>query len=123
LSDLTNLALAACTGDWCLYLQADEVLHEDDAPTIRARCEELQGDARVEGLLFDYLHFFGDYRHVQVGQGWYAREIRVIRNGIGVRSVRAAAYPRRCRARVQGPWPSTMGRSVGSRAGTDRTRR
>lgn len=94
-SDLTNVALAACSGDWCLYLQADELIHEDDAPTIRARCEELRDDARVEGLLLDYLHFFGDYRHVQVGQGWYAREIRVIRNGIGVRSVRDAQSFRR----------------------------
>ena len=89
-SDLTNRALEACTGDWCLYVQADEVLHEDDGATLRARCEALAGDRRVEGLLFDYLHFFGDYRHVQRGQGWYAREIRVVRNGMGIRSVRDA---------------------------------
>jgi hypothetical protein len=89
-SDLTNVALAACAGDWCLYLQADEVLHEDDLPLIRARCEELQADRRVEGMLFDYLHFFGDYTHVQRGQGWYRAEIRLVRNHIGVRSVRDA---------------------------------
>jgi len=89
-SDLTNVALGACTGDWCLYVQADEVLHEDDASRIRSRCEELRDDPRVEGLLFDYLHFFGDYCHLQRGQGWYAREIRVVRNGIGARSVRDA---------------------------------
>jgi len=89
-ADLTNVALDACTGDWCLYIQADEAVHEDDLPTIRDRCERLLGDRRVEGLLFDYLHFFGDYRHVQTGHGWYQKEIRVIRNGIGVRSVRDA---------------------------------
>jgi glycosyltransferase involved in cell wall biosynthesis len=89
-ADLTNVALAECTGDWCLYIQADEALHEDDVPTLRARCEELLDDRRVEGLLFDYLHFFGDYHHIQDGQGWYQKEIRVIRNGIGVRSVRDA---------------------------------
>jgi hypothetical protein len=89
-SDLTNVALDACSGDWCLYLQADEVLHEDDAASLRARCHELQQDARVEGMLFDYLHFFGDYQHLQRGQGWYATEIRLIRNHIGVRSVRDA---------------------------------
>ena len=44
----------------------------------------------MAGLLFDYLHFFGDYRHVQKGHGWYQREIRVIRNHVGVRSVRDA---------------------------------
>ncbi|MCG6955898.1 MAG: hypothetical protein LJF04_07895 [Gemmatimonadetes bacterium] len=89
-ADLTNVALDACTGDWALYIQADEVLHEDDLPVLRSRCEELLEDKRVEGLLFDYLHFFGDYRHIQDGQGWYQKEIRVIRTGIGVRSVRDA---------------------------------
>jgi len=89
-SDLTNVALDACAGDWCLYLQADEVLHEDDHPVIRARCAQLLEDRRVQGMLFDYLHFFGDYRHVQRGQGWYRSEIRLVRNGIGVRSVRDA---------------------------------
>jgi glycosyltransferase involved in cell wall biosynthesis len=89
-ADLTNVALERCSGDWCLYIQADEVLHEDDAPRLRDRCEALTDDERVQGLLFDYLHFFGDYHHVQRGHGWYQREIRVIRNRIGVCSVRDA---------------------------------
>jgi hypothetical protein len=94
-SDMTNAALDACTGDWCLYLQADEVLHEDDHAAIRRRCEELLDDRRVEGMLFDYLHFFGDYEHVQRGQGWYPREIRLVRNRSGIRSVRDAQSFRR----------------------------
>lgn len=89
-ADLTNRALERCTGDWCLYIQADEVVHEDDHEAIRARARDLLGDRRVEGLLFDYLHFFGDYDHLQTGHGWYRREIRMIRNGTGVRSVRDA---------------------------------
>jgi hypothetical protein len=94
-SDLTNLALEACSGDWCLYLQADEVVHEDDLESIRRRCSQLLGDHRVEGLIFDYLHFFGDYAHVVRGQGWYPREIRVVRNHLGVRSVGDAQSFRR----------------------------
>lgn len=94
-ADMTNAALAACTGDWCLYVQADEVLHEDDHATVRGRCAELLDDRRIEGMLFDYLHFFGDYQHVQRGQGWYPSEIRVVRNGIGIRSVRDAQSFRR----------------------------
>jgi hypothetical protein len=89
-SDLTNAALELCSGDWLLYIQADEVLHQDDHAPLLARCEELLGDRRVEGLLFDYLHFFGDYRHLQTGHGWYQREIRIVRGGIGARSVRDA---------------------------------
>lgn len=102
-ADLTNVALDSCTGDWCLYIQADEALHEDDLPVLRARCEELLEERRVEGLVFDYLHFFGDYRHIQDGQGWYQREIRIIRRGIGVRSVRDAQsfrYPNQRRITV-----------------------
>lgn len=94
-ADLTNVALDACTGDWCLYIQADEVLHEDDVPVVRDRCSALLDDFRVEGMLFEYLHFFGDYGHVQRGQGWYPREIRLVRNRIGVRSVRDAQSFRR----------------------------
>lgn len=102
-ADLTNVALAECTGDWCLYIQADEAVHEDDHATIRARCQELLDDERVEGLLFEYLHFFGDYRHLQTGHGWYQKEIRIIRNGIGIRSVRDAQsfrYPDQTRIDV-----------------------
>lgn len=102
-ADLTNAALERCTGDWCLYIQADEVVHEEDLSRIRARAEELHADPRVEGLLFDYLHFFGDYEHLQTGQGWYQREIRMIRNGVGIRSVRDAQsfrYPDQTRLTV-----------------------
>lgn len=89
-ADLTNLALDGCTGDWCFYVQADEVVHEHDHPVLLERCRRLLPDRRVEALLFDYLHFFGDYQHVQRGQGWYATEIRIVRNGVGIRSVRDA---------------------------------
>jgi hypothetical protein len=94
-ADMTNAALEACRGDWCLYVQADEVLHEDDHETVKRRCADLLDDRRIDGMLFDYLHFFGDYGHVQRGQGWYAREIRIIRNGVGIRSVRDAQSFRR----------------------------
>lgn len=90
LSNQTNVALKECTGDWCFYVQADEVVHEDDLPVIRARCEELLDDRRVEGLLFNYLHFWGDYNHYHKSHGWYPREIRMVRNHIGVKSVRDA---------------------------------
>jgi hypothetical protein len=82
----TNVALDACIGDWCFYLQADEVVPEKYLPVIVKRCEQLEEDKEVEGLLFKYKHFWGDYNHYQNGHGWYSREIRLVRNGIGVRS-------------------------------------
>jgi hypothetical protein len=82
----TNLALDACTGDWCFYLQSDEAVHERSLPLIRKRCEDLLDDKEVEGFLFSYKHFWGDYDHYHVSHKWYPREIRIVRNRIGVRS-------------------------------------
>lgn len=76
----TDIAKELCTGDWLFYLQSDEVVHERDLETIRKRCEELLADEEVEGLLFRYRHFWGDYEHIQDGHCWYRKEIRIIRN-------------------------------------------
>lgn len=76
----TDLALAECRGDWCIYLQADEVLHEDDYDTIRAEIARADADPSVDALLFRYLHFYGSYEYVGAGRQWYRREIRAFRN-------------------------------------------
>jgi glycosyltransferase involved in cell wall biosynthesis len=91
----TNIALEACSGDWCVYLQADEVLHEDDLPKLRRMMEECADDPRVEGLLFDYLHFWGSYDTYQTAHHWYRHEVRAVRNGIGIRSWKSAQGFRR----------------------------
>src|SRR5437879_2776881 len=59
LSEQTNLALERCQADWCLYLQADEVLHEGDRERIQAAVRLANSDSRIDGLLFEYLHFYG----------------------------------------------------------------
>jgi len=76
----TDIAMNLCTGDWLFYLQSDEVVHEKDMEPIRKRCEDLLDDQEVEGLLFRYRHFWGDYQHVQDGHCWYRKEIRIVRN-------------------------------------------
>ena len=80
-----NLALSACTGDWCLYLQADEVIHEKYLPVIVEACDRYMNDNRVEGFLFSYKHFWGDYGHYQWVRKWYRREVRIVRNNTGVK--------------------------------------
>lgn len=90
LSAETNRALDACRHDWALYLQADEVLHEDDEPVVRRALARADDDARVEGLLFDYLHFHGSPDWVLEGRRRYRREVRLVRRGSGIRSVRDA---------------------------------
>ncbi len=86
----TTFALGQCRSTWCLYLQADEVLHERDLATIREYCNRYRDDLRVEGLLFDYYHFWGDYQHHLDSHGVCRREIRVVRSGIGAYSYRDA---------------------------------
>ena len=86
LAEQTDIALDHCTGDACLYIQADEVLHEEDHPAIRASLARMMDDPRVEGLLFDYVHLYGSFHTVGMSRRWYRQEIRAFRSGIGVRS-------------------------------------
>ncbi len=86
----TDIAKEACSGDWLFYLQADEVVHEKYLPIIQQRCRELLYDERVEGLLFRYKHFWGDYDHYQISHGWYPYEIRIIRNDPHIHSWQSA---------------------------------
>lgn len=86
----TDVAKNACSGDWLFYLQADEVVHEDDLPKIQKRCEELLDNKQIEGLLFDYHHFWGDYEHHHKSHGWYPYEIRIIRNDPKIHSFESA---------------------------------
>jgi glycosyltransferase involved in cell wall biosynthesis len=76
----TNHAFAACSGDWCFYLQADEVIHEKYLPVVRSAMEAHLGDASVEALQFRYKHFYGSYDYFQDNnRRWYTKECRVIR--------------------------------------------
>jgi len=78
LADQTNVALQSCTGDWCIYLQADEILHEEDYLTIHN--EILNAHTKTDALLFTYRHFYGSYDFLGAGRQWYRQEIRAFRN-------------------------------------------
>ncbi len=77
-----SIALFNCTGDWAFYLEADEVLHENDLPKIRAAMEKHLNNSHVEALAFDYLHFYGNKNTIAWSPGWYRSEVRIIRNTI-----------------------------------------
>jgi glycosyltransferase involved in cell wall biosynthesis len=76
--------------NWCIYLQADEVLHEDDYKCITSAMKQHLSNKEIEGLLFSYIHFYGSYHYVGDSRKWYRREIRIVRNGIKVRSFKDA---------------------------------
>jgi len=88
----TNKAMNAIPDDfdWCFYIQADEVVHEKYHPAIRTEMERWMNSPEVEGLLFNYLHFWGTFDYVGVSRKWYRREIRIIRNDKRIRSFRDA---------------------------------
>ncbi len=91
----TDLAKERCTGDWLLYLQGDEVLHEDDLESLRTSAERWLDDERVEAMLFDYLHFWGDYDHAHDSHTWYKQEVRLVRNRPDIHSFKSAQSFRR----------------------------
>ena len=84
----TNKAFDAIPAeyDWCFYLQADEVVHEEYHSEIKAAMEKYLNDTEVEGLLFKYRHFWGTYDYIGVNRQWYRQEIRIIRNDKVIRS-------------------------------------
>lgn len=88
----TDKAFAAVAhdADWCLYIQADEVIHEKYHATIRQAMEHYKANSRVDGLLFHYKHFYGSYDYVGESWRWYRREIRVIKNDKNIFSYRDA---------------------------------
>lgn len=76
----SNIGLKAVTGDWAFHIQSDEVFHEDDLAEIKKAMEDNLHNKKVEGFLFDFLHFIGDYKHRGTTRKWHRREIRIIRN-------------------------------------------
>jgi hypothetical protein len=83
-----NTGLDHVTGDWAFHIQADEVLHEDDIPCVRAAMEKYDDDPKVEGFLLRFINFFGDYRHYGPSRRYHQCEIRITRNDPHVRSYR-----------------------------------
>jgi len=92
LADETQRAMRACRHPWGVYIQADEVLHERGAEALRAAIHHYDADARVEGLLVTYVHFYGGMDTIAVNRRWYRREVRAVRldPALDIRSFRDA---------------------------------
>ena len=84
----TNKAFDAVSADsdWAIYIQADEVIHEKFHPVLRVEMEKWKNEPAVEGLLFDFRHFYGSYDFIGDSRKWYRKEIRIIRNDKSIRS-------------------------------------
>jgi hypothetical protein len=88
----TNKALDAISPEstWAIYIQADEVLHEEGYGKLRAEMIKWESDHEVEGFVLDYLHFYGSYDFIADSRKWYRKEVRIIRNDRKIRSYKDA---------------------------------
>lgn len=76
--------------EWCFYIQSDECVHEADLPVITAAMKSNVADMGIDGLLFEYKHFYGQYNYIGIGRRWYKHEIRIVRNNKNIRSYKDA---------------------------------
>ena len=88
----TDKAYAAVSedSDWAFYIQGDEVLHEQYLPAIREAMLTYKDDQKVDGLLFNYKHFYGSYDYIGTSISWYPDEIRIVRKRKDIFSYRDA---------------------------------
>jgi len=89
LSQQTNVALESLRaklrvsseglqGAWGIYLQADEVLCEQEFDRIREDIKQAE-EQGCDAVRFRYLHFWQRYDRIAIGRRWYPEEIRAIR--------------------------------------------
>lgn len=84
LSQQTNIALEKATGDIIQYIQGDEAVHEDDYDSIRKGYEQLHSRDDIQGLVFNYLHLYGNTNVHRHTRSVYRREVRAIKNNQGL---------------------------------------
>jgi glycosyltransferase involved in cell wall biosynthesis len=91
LAQQTNIGLHLCSGDWALYVQANEVLHEDSLPKLKDLMDRNRDDANVEAILLQRLTFWGDYAHAFTAYPHrFKFSPRILRPYIGTYSIRDA---------------------------------
>ncbi len=76
--------------DWAFYIQGDEVMHEKYIPVVKEAMLRWKDEDQVEGLLFNYVHFYGSYDYIGASNRWYAQEIRILKKINGIFSYKDA---------------------------------
>ena len=86
LSQQTNIALSKCKGETCQYIQGDEAIHENDLKAIELGHKEMIDRNDLHGLVFNYIHFYGNTNIFRETRSVYRREVRAIKNNINIKS-------------------------------------
>lgn len=84
-SEQTNIALERLRsqhgseeGAWGIYLQSDEVLHEDSLEQLRKDIEEAEKTG-CDAIRFRYFHFWENHYQIAINKRWYPVEIRAVK--------------------------------------------
>ncbi|MGV3526443.1 MAG: glycosyltransferase [Candidatus Sericytochromatia bacterium] len=80
-------ALALCSGDWVLHVQADEVYRREDIARMHSLVQQYHAQ-QVDGFYFKIRHYYASYTQ-EIGPrgreiGWYQYCIRLMRRDQGV---------------------------------------
>lgn len=96
LSQQTNIALQELrkaeennSNAWAIYLQADEVIHENDLELIKNDIQKAN-EGGFNAVSFRYNHFWLNHNTLTVGKKWYPIEIRAIKLHSNIQSVKDA---------------------------------
>lgn len=66
-----------CEYEWVYYLQADEVLHDDNSAFVRSIAE---GNDGYNAVMFEFYHFINGWEPIPMGGAAYHHAIRMVRN-------------------------------------------
>lgn len=65
-------------GSWGVYLQCDEVFHEEDYELIKEDIRKAEEEG-CDTMTFRYFHFWMNHHSVAINKKWYPQEIRAIK--------------------------------------------
>ena len=84
IAEITDIAVSRASCDWIYYIQADEIVHEDNLELLK----KIAGNKNVfHSAAFSFLHFDGAWNHI-VENPSYNWAIRMFRNGLNIKSHR-----------------------------------
>ncbi len=92
LADESNKAFALINpnANWAFYIQADECVHEQYYQGIKLAMQKYKDNKNIDGLLFNYTHFYGSYNYIASSRKFYKKEIRIIKNNKNILSYKDA---------------------------------
>lgn len=87
-AEQANIGIRHSSGDWLIHLQADEVLMEGCRADLLQQIHMGNSSEKIDGILFPFLHFWGDYNHVRNTRKTHRFEIRAFKNNRNILSYR-----------------------------------